>query len=120
MVRQVSWLPDHPTPGPSHTVNQVLQILIPSVQWRIPVSFPVTVAGAAPDSHRLPSSTRASSTREARVTVPSGLSKKVPHDGGPFSSFYWFSLPVIGWVGLPTKRDGIPWVWLGSTNCWIE
>jgi hypothetical protein len=29
-------------------------------QWRFPVSFPVTVAGAAPDSNRLPFRRRAS------------------------------------------------------------
>ncbi len=60
---QVSWLPDHPTPGPSHTAD-------PSPPYRLattdgsgsmspcsgfPVLSPVTVAGAAPASHRLPS-----------------------------------------------------------------
>src|SRR6185312_913070 len=54
-VGQVSWLPDLPTPGPSHTGNPGSQSEDPRVQWLFPVSYPVTVAGAAPVSHRLPS-----------------------------------------------------------------
>src|ERR1700720_2319613 len=52
-VRQGSWLPDLPTPGPSHAGNP------PSGgstarSGTSPVSYPVTVAGATPESHRLP------------------------------------------------------------------
>src|SRR5262245_42099435 len=46
----VSWLPDPPTPGPSRRAN----LIDPSRQWLVPLSSPVTVAGAAPVSHRLP------------------------------------------------------------------
>src|ERR1700730_6894389 len=42
-----------------------------------PVSYPVTVAGAAPESHRLPFRRRRASSHGGRdVTAPSVLSKK--------------------------------------------
>ena len=49
-----------------------------------PVSYPVTVAGAAPVSHRLPSSRRENLPLRggSGVTAPSGLSKKPPTAGG--------------------------------------
>jgi len=56
---------------------------IPPVQWLFPVSYPVTVAGAAPVSHRLPSKRPSSPDlreRERHRTVWSV--KEVPHVGG--------------------------------------
>jgi len=60
---QVSWLPDHATPGPSHTADPSPAVVsrrptaadLKSPCSGFPVLSPVTVAGAAPASHRLPS-----------------------------------------------------------------
>lgn len=51
-TRQVSWLPDHPwvSAFPAH-----LPVARSHARTLGSPSFPVTVAGAAPDSHRLPS-----------------------------------------------------------------
>src|ERR1700680_1189910 len=82
-VRQVSWLPDLPTPGPSHTGNP------PSGgstarSGTSPVSYPVTVAGAAPESHRLPFRGRRTSLQGGvAVTAPSVCQRETWAAGAP-------------------------------------
>src|SRR5262245_39290211 len=86
MARQVSWLRICLLPDlPARTTRGVEA---PRIRFRavaVPVSSPVTVAGAAPDSHRLPSCGRRAPgglpPGPLAVTAPS-VCQRVPSHGG--------------------------------------
>src|SRR5579863_10631670 len=97
--RQVSWLPDLPTPGPSHVGNPLVGRGSTARSGTSPVSYPVTVAGAAPDSHRLPFHRRRASSRGGgAVTAPSVLSTE------PAPSSGWRARTEL--VALYRERQG--------------
>lgn len=89
----------------------------PPVQWLVPVSYPVTVAGAAPDSHRLPFQDEP--PRGGGVTAPSVLSKTVPPRRGDLRCVAYPGFYCGGGVEAygVIRPMGMPWVWFGCTNC---
>ncbi len=82
------------------------------MQWFFPVSYPVTVAGAAPVSHRLPFWTHAASPmaeRRGRHRTVWSV-KEVPHGGGHGNDYFWFGF----WGGLTGAAGGIVLFVIGS------
>ncbi len=94
--RPVSWLPVLPTPEPSHTVDGDA----PSRRAvDLPGSSPVTVAGAAPDSHRLPTAVIRTARHDVKLSNRAIAEASRPELACQYSRGYWTPSPDAGGGG---------------------